>query len=102
MIETIMASNPNNTGGGAPGDGGPPGGPDPRESEDCLLLDVMVPQAVFNMDVTPKKGVPVLVWIHGGGFTSGSKSDVDSAGLIAQSMRDGRQGVIIVTINYRL
>jgi carboxylesterase type B len=46
---------------------------------------------------------PVVVWIHGGGFTYGSKTSAgDPAGLIAQSQNNGDEGVIVVTINYRL
>lgn len=102
MIQTIMALDPNNTGSAPVGGGPPPGGPDPRESEDCLLLDVVVPEAIASRNATSQQAAPVLVWIHGGGFTSGSKSEVDPAGLIGQSTRDGGEGVIVVTINYRL
>lgn len=46
---------------------------------------------------------PVLVWIHGGGFTFGSKSLYGSpSGLIAQSRNNGQDGIIVVAINYRL
>jgi carboxylesterase type B len=49
------------------------------------------------------RSAPVLFWIHGGGFTYGSKtSSGDPAGLIARSKLDGSSGVIVVTINYRL
>lgn len=47
--------------------------PDPRTSEDCLFLDVMVPKAIFEGAYSsrkrgsPSKGSPVLVWIYGGG-----------------------------------
>lgn len=60
-------------------------------SEDCLYLNVWVP--------TPRRAkVPVMVWIHGGGLTSGSA---------ARPMFDGKYlasegGVIVVTIAYRL
>ena len=36
---------------------------DPRTSEDCLVLDVIVPKSVFDSR-NDKKGVPVLVWIY--------------------------------------
>lgn len=60
-------------------------------SEDCLYLNVWTAAA--------KSGEkrPVLVWIYGGGFTSGS-GDVpiyDGAGLAAK-------GVVMVTFNYRV
>jgi carboxylesterase type B len=44
---------------------------------------------------------PVLVYIHGGGFTAGSKA-TDPAGLIARSQLDHGEGIIFVAINYRL
>jgi len=43
----------------------------------------------------------VLVYIHGGGFTAGSKV-IDPAGLIARSQPDDGEGIIFVAINYRL
>lgn len=44
----------------------------------------------------------MLVWIYGGGFTLGSKSENDPAGLIAQSQTNGAEGMIFVAMNYRL
>ncbi|KAM3148686.1 hypothetical protein ABEW05_011067 [Botrytis cinerea] len=46
------------------------------ESEDCLLLDVVVPEGVAEAvkeddDFVP---LPVIVWIHGGGFAFGHKN----------------------------
>lgn len=39
------------------------------ETEDCLFLDIFVPQAVFEsrhqIAQTEKPGAPVVVWIHG-------------------------------------
>jgi para-nitrobenzyl esterase len=60
------------------------------ESEDCLTLNVFVPAAL-------KRGAhaPVMVWIHGGGFTGGAGSRYDGSQF-------ARDGVILVTINYRL
>lgn len=47
--------------------------------------------------------VPVLVWVHGGGFTFGSKNMYgDPAGLISRSRQYGEPGIIVVSINYRL
>jgi para-nitrobenzyl esterase len=65
---------------------------DPTErSEDCLSLNVWTPAPDDN-------GRPVLVWIHGGGFTSGSGSS-----LLYRGGRLARLGdVVVVTINYRL
>ncbi|XP_050348637.1 juvenile hormone esterase-like [Nymphalis io] len=59
--------------------------------EDCLYLNVYTP------DLEPYKSFPVMVWIHGGGFTSGSGND-DMYGpefLV-------NKNVILVTLNYRL
>lgn len=61
-------------------------------SEDCLFLNVWVPATA-----TKKSKLPVMVWIHGGGFTGGSGSGPGSAGDAF-----AKQGVILTTINYRL
>ncbi len=60
-------------------------------SEDCLTLNVWTP------DFDPGAELPVMVWIHGGGFSQGS-------GNIARlnSPEVAKQGVVLVTINYRL
>ncbi|KAG9524404.1 carboxylesterase family protein-like protein, partial [Aureobasidium melanogenum] len=72
---------------------------DPSETEDCLFLDVMVPEAIFNSN----EQHPVLVWIYGGGYTAGSKSGSgDPAGLLKRSQMDNSSGVIYVALNYRL
>ncbi|KAI4232677.1 MAG: hypothetical protein LQ349_004866 [Xanthoria aureola] len=85
-----------------------PGPADPRETEDCLFLDVVVPEQIFHrasQSNTSMKGAPVLVWIHGGGYTSGEKTGYglyNPAGLIKASQIDGSEGVVYVTLNYRL
>jgi len=61
------------------------------QSEDCLHLNVWTPGLG---DVLR----PVLLWIHGGGFTGGSGSQPDFEG----STLSGRGNVVVVTINYRL
>jgi para-nitrobenzyl esterase len=63
----------------------PPG----PQSEDCLYLNVSTP----TLRSTAKR--PVLVWIHGGGFTQDGALNYDGAKLAAD-------GVVVVTINYRL
>ncbi|KAJ9603666.1 hypothetical protein H2200_011852 [Cladophialophora chaetospira] len=77
--------------------------PDPTATEDCLFLDVMVPQAVYNA-AGKGQGAPVMVWIHGGGYTLGSKTlySPSAAGLIKRSQSQGGKGVIWVAMNYRL
>lgn len=62
------------------------------QSEDCLFLNVWAPAKA-----TKKSKLPVMVWIHGGGFTGGSGSGPGSAGDAF-----AKQGVILATINYRL
>ncbi len=64
--------------------------PEPQD-EDCLYLNIWTP----GLDDTRR---PVLFWIHGGGFTSGSGSDpsYDGSGLAK------RGDEVVVTINYRM
>jgi para-nitrobenzyl esterase len=62
------------------------------QSEDCLFLNVWAP-----VNATNKSKLPVMVWIHGGGFTGGSGSGPGSAGDAF-----AKRGVILTTINYRL
>jgi para-nitrobenzyl esterase len=62
--------------------------------EDCLNLNVWTPEAAITGQVS---GLPVLVWIHGGSFMNGSGSVLEyDGGAFA------RDGVVCVTINYRL
>jgi para-nitrobenzyl esterase len=60
------------------------------QSEDCLYLSVWTPSVA-----TPTLPVPVMVWIFGGGLVQGSPQDFDGADL-------ARNGVVVVTLNYRL
>jgi para-nitrobenzyl esterase len=61
------------------------------QSEDCLGLNVWTPAH------SATERLPVMVWIHGGGFQIGASS---------QTVYDGEalaaQGVVLVSINYRL
>jgi para-nitrobenzyl esterase len=61
----------------------------PSTSEDCLYLNVFAPTG------HPAAGLPVMVWIHGGAFVAGESDDYNPTRLVAD-------GVIVVTINYRL
>lgn len=74
---------------------------DPRTSEDCLFLDVLLPKSVWNTRQGAR--APVLVWIPGGGFDIGWK-DASGAGygLVTRSQQFGSKGVILVSVNYRL
>jgi para-nitrobenzyl esterase len=63
-----------------------------QESEDCLFLNIWTPSA----DASAKR--PVMVWIHGGAFQSGSGS-----GALYRGARLAERGdLVVVTINYRL
>ncbi|EHK46828.1 hypothetical protein TRIATDRAFT_194942 [Trichoderma atroviride IMI 206040] len=76
--------------------------PDPRTTEDCLVLDVVVPKAVFERKSSGRKA-PVVVWIYGGGYVSGSKESWGSPNeIISASQEDGSDGIIWVAMNYRL
>jgi para-nitrobenzyl esterase len=68
-----------------------PGETPPEVSEDCLYLNIWTP--VRGAD----KQLPVLVWIHGGGYTNGS-----AAMPLYWGDRLAHKGVIVVTIAYRL
>ena len=61
----------------------------PRQSENCLVLNVYTP------DVSRNARRPVMVWIHGGGFRSGS-GNVDGRNLAKFG------DAVVVTINHRL
>jgi para-nitrobenzyl esterase len=63
------------------------GGANGPTSEDCLQLNVFAPPHA--------KGAPVMVWIHGGGHRTG-------AGWIYGGQKFARDGVVVVSINYRL
>jgi len=62
--------------------------PNPK-SEDCLYLNVWAPKSA--------KDLPVIVWIHGGGYYGGTAGQpvFDGASL-------AKHGAVVVTLNYRL
>ena len=60
-------------------------------SEDCLVLKVQVKKTVLEN----KEKLPVLFYIHGGGFNGGS-------GQLDSSKAVNYQGVTVVSVNYRL
>ena len=64
----------------------------PVENEDCLVLNVFTP----SLSATAKK--PVMVWLHGGGFATGSGSSPLTEGASLAQTSD----VVVVTINHRL
>jgi para-nitrobenzyl esterase len=65
---------------------------DSGPSEDCLYLNVYAPASSDR-----KSKLPVMVWIHGGGFAAGAGSEprYTNSALVSKK-------VVLVTINYRL
>jgi len=61
-------------------------------SEDCLFLNIWTPE-----HATPGAGLPVIFYIHGGGYTGGCGHEKHFDGPVWPT-----KGVIAVTINYRL
>ena len=65
--------------------------PNPDKSEDCLQLNIAVPNNISSLS---KRSV--MVWVYGGGYTVGMAQFYDARKLAL------RGDVIVVTINYRL
>jgi len=65
---------------------------DAGASEDCLYLNVFTPA-----DARGSTKLPVMFWIHGGGYFSGSASEPRHNGDFLPA-----KGAVLVTINYRL
>ncbi|ESK87001.1 extracellular triacylglycerol lipase precursor [Moniliophthora roreri MCA 2997] len=70
--------------------------PESLISEDCLTLNIYRPPGISK-----DEELPILVWIHGGGFVVGYGSRYDGRGLVARSIERGTP-VLVITINYRL
>jgi para-nitrobenzyl esterase len=86
------ASSPQTTGGpGSPLTGGAAGAAHAIGDEDCLFLNVWTPA----LDGRKR---PVMVWLHGGGFATGSGSSPWYDGAAQARNND----VVVVTINHRL
>ncbi len=64
---------------------------DAGHSEDCLFLNV------WTTAKTSDAKLPVMVWIHGGGFVAGASSEPRQDGTVL-----AQQGVVVVSMNYRL
>jgi para-nitrobenzyl esterase len=60
-------------------------------NEDCLFLNV----STSSRRSDDGEAMPVIVWIHGGGWTQGDGRGFDGTKLT-------QNGVVVVTINYRL
>ena len=65
---------------------------DDGESEDCLFLNVYTPAGA-----KAKSKLPVMLWIHGGGYRAGASSEPRHGGDYLPL-----KGIVLVTINYRL
>ncbi|KAF7315710.1 Carboxylic ester hydrolase [Mycena indigotica] len=63
--------------------------------EDCLFLNVYYPSDTAGL---PPKDLPVLVWIHGGGYLGGQASAYNGDDILKQSNRN----LVLVIIQYRL
>jgi para-nitrobenzyl esterase len=62
-----------------------------KTNEDCLYLNVWTPAR------RPAEKLPVMVWVHGGGYIFGSDSQP-----LYEATNLSRRGVIVVGMNYRL
>jgi para-nitrobenzyl esterase len=63
----------------------------PAPSEDCLFLNVWTPAVRAN------ERLPVMVWIHGGGFVAGTPAE-----QLYHGEWLARKGVVVVSVGYRL
>jgi para-nitrobenzyl esterase len=61
------------------------------KTEDCLYLNIWTPTT------SATAGLPVLVWIHGGGFRVGSGREP-----LFDGEEVAKKGLVVVTLNYRL
>jgi carboxylesterase type B len=66
-------------------------------SEDCLSLSVLAPAGAAGTN----SSLPVMVFIHGGGFFQGSGAAYASPEFVAYGASTARP-VVLVTLNYRL
>ncbi|KAL4262468.1 Carboxylic ester hydrolase, partial [Pleurotus pulmonarius] len=64
-----------------------------QTNEDCLFLNVHFPGST-----TPTRLLPVIVWIHGGGYIGGGATSFNGDDLIIRA----KHGVVVVVIQYRL
>jgi para-nitrobenzyl esterase len=69
----------------------------PSVNENCLYLNVFTP----NTRRHHGKGLPVFVWLHGGGNVDGESNDYDGTKL-ATGGQSGGSNTVVVTLNYRL
>ncbi|XP_075905947.1 cholinesterase-like isoform X2 [Nelusetta ayraudi] len=68
--------------------------PNTPVSEDCLYLNVWTP----HLNNSQQGALPVMIWIYGGAFTSGTSSlDLYDGRVLARS-----ENVVVVSMNYRV
>jgi carboxylesterase type B len=68
-------------------------------SEDCLTLNIWRPSTASTSNAT----LPVMVWLYGGGLTSGATADPTFEGTaITRISKEIGKPIILVTVNYRL
>lgn len=65
-----------------------PGGRTPYVSEDCLYVNILTPAGSTD------DKLPVLVWIHGGGFITGDANSNDG-------IHFAEEGIVFVSLSYR-
>ncbi|KAJ7652949.1 extracellular triacylglycerol lipase precursor [Mycena rosella] len=65
-------------------------------SEDCLTINIYKPAGLASTD-----SLPVMAYIHGGGFVAGASSTYNASAIISQSINRGTP-VIYASFNYRL
>jgi len=65
-----------------------PGGPAPKVTEDCLYVNIQTPAKKAG------EKLPVLVWIHGGGFITGDANSNDGINF-------AQKGIVYVSLSYR-
>lgn len=65
------------------------------QSEDCLFVDIIRPSVLI-----PESKLPVVFWIYGGGWQSGSTAALDGTSIVQRSIELG-EPVIYVAANYR-
>ena len=65
-----------------------------QTSEDCLRLNIVRP----SKSESGNGGMPVVVYLHGGGFNFGNPLDADMAAFVARSEKD----ILSVSVGYRL
>ncbi|KAJ4341940.1 hypothetical protein N0V95_007065 [Ascochyta clinopodiicola] len=70
-----------------------------KETEDCLTLDIVRPAS--NYSARRSTLLPVLFWIHGGGFMNGATQLYPGDKIVKFSMDMG-EPILFVAPNYRL